>query len=76
MAEYYKYSGEEWQGARVSNVVELSNGLVTIPVGTVLTITSKMNGFSLTANICKCCQMQVHFTKVKPYNLRLIETTA
>jgi hypothetical protein len=73
MVDYNKYSGEEWKGAQVSNVVELSNGLVTIPVGTVLEITSKVNGFSLTSKTCSCCQIKAHFTKVKAYNLRLIE---
>lgn len=70
ISEYHKYSGEQWQGTHVTNIVELDNGLVVLPAGTVLRIDRKVNGFSLISEPCGCCGLKALFTKVKPYNLR------
>ena len=72
LAEYNRRPGTWWLGKRVRTLRALTPHWMTIPSGTVLVITNKMSGFSLQAEPCSHCGVQMCVSRVPPNALELL----
>lgn len=56
----------DWAGLKVRTLVELENGYVTIPIGTIADVDGHVGGFglSLVCAPCSHCGMRAHISKV------------
>ena len=71
-SEYLRMTERELRGRKVRTLIEMSNGYVTIPEGTILTITRKMGGLHLIGPKCAHCGVQVNISKVTPQHVFLL----
>ncbi len=62
----------DWVGRKVRTRRELRNGYVTIPVGTVCTVTYNHSGLSLSTDACGACGVQCHIAKVPEHGVELL----
>jgi hypothetical protein len=72
-AETYKTTTEKvFKGKKVRTLIEMRNGLMVIPEGTICTITRKYQGFNLTSEPCKSCGVQIRISRVHRRDVELI----
>ena len=74
--EYLQKKEEFWIGKKVRTLREMRNGWVIIPVGTILKIRRKYQGFTLEAvEICPHCKIgnRLDISRVSPEALELVE---
>ena len=71
---YRRMTNEDLVGRDVITRRRLGNGLVTIPVGSVMTIERKMKGFSLVGKPCPNCLIQARVRKVEWTDVDLLPT--
>ena len=72
ISEYLRMTERELRGRKVRTRIEMSNGYVTIPEGTILTITRKMRGLDLIGPTCSHCGVKVRISKVMPRHVFLL----
>jgi hypothetical protein len=62
----------DWVGRKVRTTRELINGYVTIPRGTVATVTGNHGGLSLSTDACATCGVRCHIRKVSEFDVDLL----
>lgn len=62
----------DWIGRQVRTRVELRNGLVIIPVGTVCTVSDNHSGLRLRSEPCGSCGVRVVISKVPERDVVLL----
>ncbi len=70
---YRKFTERELKGKRVRALCNLYNGHLMIAKGTILTITGKHIGFSLSSESCVACGVVAKVTRVAPYEVEFLE---
>lgn len=72
---YKEHKAEFWEGRKVETRVDIENGHITIPSGTILEITRKFSGFDLEGlEVCQHCKIgvKIFIRQVTPSKLRLL----
>jgi hypothetical protein len=72
--DYKKHPLSYWKGRKVKVMDPLENGIITIPVGTILEIVDKFDGFELRGlEVCPHCKIgrKLSISRVRPRNCKL-----
>ena len=69
---YRKHTGQWFKGRKVKTLMELKNGWMIIPAGTICTIEGKHSGFSLRSSACVRCGVGIRIGRVQPPQVELI----
>jgi len=62
----------DWIGRKVRTLVELKNGYVRIPAGTVMTVTYSRAGLSLESDPCEHCGVRASVNRVSERGVELL----
>lgn len=63
---------KDWEGRKVRSKREMTNGYVTMPKGTILTVYRNHGGLEIIADSCACCGMKAWFRKVAEHDVELL----
>lgn len=68
---YRKYTEKFFMDKKVRTLIQMQNGLMIIPEGTICTITRKFGGFNLKSEPCKHCGVQIRISRVHRRDVEL-----
>ena len=59
----------DWKGKRVRTLDPIRNGMHSIPIGSIGTVTDARSGLSIQFDKCQSCGVAVYVTRVHPSSI-------
>lgn len=72
--DYNRLTSDQFKGRKARTLRKIESRLLSLPVGSIVTIVRKFSGFEIATPECQCCGVSVFMTRVGFEALDLLPT--